>query len=113
MINLPVSESEAFDYLSILHVKMEQGMECEKRYSDVSTAIREQGIKLRDVLTSAEYIELLNANSLCFEAIERAHSDKITASEVQNINHVRFLAKRALQQRFWSDSPLTERKTLG
>jgi len=113
MINLPVNEAEAFDYLSILQVKLDRGLPVDARYSEVALALDStDGIDIEQVLASYEYNLLYGANALCFDAIERAHRDEISARAVQRLNHDRYLAKRALQARFWPTSPLTERKTL-
>lgn len=112
MISLPLSEAEAFDYLSILQVKVDRGMDAATRYSEIARAIEGNGVVLEEILMSPAYWDLYRANSICFDAIERAHADTISAAEVQRINHKRFLAKRALQERFWPHAPLAERKSL-
>ncbi len=113
MINLPVSEAYAWDYLAILTVKLhwaklrcpEQDIVSESLYSQL-------GHKLYyNVQGSAEYKELLDANLSVWAMVDLAVKDECKASSVDSANQRRYAAKRALQERFWPSSPLMEVKS--
>lgn len=114
MINLPVSEAYAFDYLSILMVKT---------FVPLPGAADEFG-RCRDelakqlgremvwtVLRSWEYSELQKANRDVWNMVAKAAKDECKASEVDTANQRRFKAKKALQERFWPAEALTEQKS--
>jgi hypothetical protein len=73
--------------------------------------LADQVQNLDAILKSSEYFDLHEANRLTFEAIAKAGQDQIRASEVQQVNRKRYLAKRALQEKFWPDQDLMESKT--
>lgn len=107
MINLPVDEAYAFDYLTILQVKSEvnpQNPALRAAYDACLAALRAQlGDSTDTILHSPEYAALLASNRLTFDAVDRAHSgDSITAKEVDDCNMQRFSCKMALQRRFFS-----------
>ena len=113
MIPLMLDESVAFDMLSILYVKIQNGLpsggEAASIYRQIRIAL---GVELTtDVLNSPEFRELRNANERVFDCVGKAKNNEITAKEVDLANHKRFLAKRALQSKFWPASPLRETKT--
>lgn len=114
MLLLPVDEAFAFDYLAILRIKAKFGHGDADVHSELEKHLATQTgpAVFRSVLESAEWAALLKANEATFNAIELAHKNAISAADVQWANHQRFLAKRALQQRFWPGKPLTEVKTL-
>ena len=110
MIWITVDEAEAFDRYSILWAKYMNGLgraSIPQLEREICAAIP----NWREVGESPEYRELLKANAAVFDAIELAAEDKISAREVQVRNHRRFLAKKALQERFWPNNPISEVKT--
>lgn len=109
MIQIPVDEAYALDYLAILAVKLENGLDVRTEIESFSEALRAQIPGLPSILASDEYRELLGANRGTFLAIELAAKDRIKASAVQEVNRKRFLMKQALQRTFWG-SPLLEQK---
>lgn len=111
MILLPVSEAYAYDYLAILEVKRESGLPVQNEIRKVQHFLREQCDNFAKVKASPEYAELIKVNKDTFDAIELAHKDMITSSEVQRRNMARFHAKRALQQAFWPNEELSEQKS--
>lgn len=111
MILLPCDEAYAWDYLSILYVKQDNGMPVGSEITRVEVFLAQQ---LRDfivILSSPPFKRLIAANQRIFDAIELAHQNKISAREVQQINMLRFKAKKALQAKFWPHSVMCERKT--
>lgn len=113
ILMLPVDFGYAFDYLAVLKVKLDNGLDCEPEIKRVEGFLEMQiGHDLFLKITgSQEFQKSYIANTLVFEAIEQAHRNKISAKRVQQINHKRFLAKQALQKRFWPQVELMEKKT--
>ena len=106
MINLPVDEAYAFDYLTILKIKSDvnpQNPALSDAYEGCLSALRAQlGASVEEILASPEYHQLLQSNRLTFDAVDRARNgDSITAKEVDDCNMERFRCKMALQQRFF------------
>lgn len=108
-----LDESVAFDMLAILMVKTLNGLPAGDEYQSLDTQIRTQlgTDAVWEILDSPEYHDLLSANRLVFECVGKAKTDQITAKEVDAANHRRYLAKKALQTKFWPKSPLRELKT--
>lgn len=113
MINLPVSEAYAFDYLSILMVKHEKCLLANGDMAAIRDSIGDQiGIAcMTNVLESNEFHSLLYANRDVFRLVGMASDDSVSASEVDRGNQIRFHSKKALQERFWPDKPLAEVKS--
>lgn len=119
MINIPVDEARAFDELIIHTLKLMHG-----KYTDVTlyaaanalnaAIARGVGVNLfNTVYGSAEYENLFRLNSQVFDAINRLKTDGEwpgAALEIDGLNYQRYLAKQALQKRFFPETPLTERK---
>lgn len=108
---LEVDEAFAFDYLAILMVKLDHGLDVQTEVWGVEAMLARQLKDTSAILASGAFKKLLKANHDTFEAIEKAHRDEIKASNVQLVNHERFEAKQALQRRFWPKEKLRERKT--
>lgn len=109
---LPVDAAYALDYLAILLVKREAGLPVKTEGNAIYGSLRDQIPNFREILDSLEFRCLREVNRQTFDAIEMAHKDVISAKRVQEINHTRYLAKKALQEKFWPSQPLTEQKTL-
>lgn len=114
MINLLVDECYAFDYLSILQVKRnldqsknsEQWKQC---YEYLKSQLGDE--KFTEIIQSLEYNNLYKSNLLTFDAVEKARSGgQITAKEVDDCNMNRFNCKTKLQQRFFPETKLVEKK---
>jgi len=105
MISLIVDESYAYDYLSILRVKVlkKDSEETISNFMDCSYIIKMQvGPKLHsEILDSIEYKNLLEANKETFEAVDKAKGDKVKASLIDNLNYKRYLCKQDLQKKFF------------
>lgn len=111
MIQLPTDEAVAFDMLAILDVKLNHGLPVTSERARLWDALLSQlGDTANQVVRSASYEALLKSNAEVFDTIELAYRDAISASSVQRSNYARHIAKKALQQAFWS-SPLLEVKT--
>lgn len=113
MIRLPVSEAYAFDYLAILVVKGERGVEQRDAWKPLAVDLSRQvgAIRFKLVKRSPEWRRMLAANRRVFLLVERAARGRCEARDVEQSNYERYLAKRELQERFWPGEPLAERKS--
>lgn len=113
-INLPTSPSYAFDYLSILEIKSSKNPENKKIIEDiikVTAALNNQlgSILFAKIYESIEYDSLKLANSLVFDAVDKAKDNSISAREVDDLNYHRYLCKKGLQEKFFNnDEPETK-----
>ena len=87
MININVSESFAFDFLSIYEVKFHKNPTSEiadKNYEECEDYISNQlGWDFYyEIVQSKEYNDLYESNKRLFELVELAKDDKVKASEV-------------------------------
>jgi hypothetical protein len=108
MIEIPVDESYAYDFLSILDVKRlkMQTPEAEDYFELCFNHIASQVgvIKNKKVMLSKEYLDLFNINLKTFDAVDKAKTDEVKASYVDKLNYERYLCKKALQEKFFENS---------
>ena len=111
MIKLMVDEAYAFDYYSIFELKFKNNFVPLKTVEGIKeNLISELGLdKFTNVINSREYEDLLKANKLTFDAVDMAKTDEVKASYVDICNYQRMLAKKALQNKFFTNK-LTEIK---
>ena len=114
-VTIPVDYGFAMDFLSIYAVKM-------RRNSGDSRAETNHWLTrdhladqighdlLTQVLNSAEYWNLFTANDELFSLVDAAKTNSVTAKEVDDGVYKRFLAKRALQDKFFPDADKVEQK---
>ena len=111
MIKMTVDEAYVFDYYSILQLKYENKyipknlLELTKE--DLASQLGEERFDV--IVKSEEFLDLLAANRLTFEAVDKAKTDEVPASYVDKCNYQRMLAKKALQGKFFPTG-LTETK---
>ena len=114
MINLKVSEAYAFDYLAILQIKCE--MDPSTNFEAYSKCVTNLIDELKDnkkwtqIMDSIEYRNLYEINFQTFQAVDDAKEDGVKASYVDRCNYKRFLAKKALQEKFFPEEKLSENK---
>ena len=114
MINLAVSEAYAFDYLAILQIKCE--IDPKKNFANYAGCVTRiidevnDNDKWNEVMNSVCYKNLYEANRKIFEAVEDAKEDGVLASYVDRCNYERFLAKKALQEKFFPEEKFNEKK---
>lgn len=108
MIELPVDEAYALDYYAILLVKADRGLPVQREIGLVGHALKKQLPTWFEAIASPQFQDLYKANAETFDAV-----GKCRESAAQKANRKRFTAKKALQERFWPDNPLTERKRKG
>jgi len=107
MIKLSVDEAYAFDYLSILEVKLTKrdDQELKNAFNSCKENIALQiGKDLFDsIFKSIEYEKLFEVNNKLFEAVDLAKKNLVTAKHVDDLVYERYLAKTQLQNKFFKD----------
>lgn len=112
MISLKVDEAYAFDYLSILHVKKSINQNISPSWKECFIHIEKQigSTKMEEIIHSKEYQNMIEANQITFNAVEKARYGNITAKEVDEANMLRY--KRKLEfQKFFFKNDLVESKS--
>lgn len=113
-LQLSVPEAYFFDYYSILQVKLSK-----KGGFDNITAVNEcrkdgerqlGAVSFQEILDSREYSELYDANSILFDLVDLAKTNKVTAKEVDDYVFIRWQKKKALQEKFFSTIEYGEKK---
>jgi hypothetical protein len=111
-ITLP--EGYIFDILSIYQVKIIKSPENKVNYdnfnqllSEISEQVGNQ--KTSDIIDSKEYDDLCTANLETFELVDQVKTNPCLGKEVDQSNYKRFLAKKALQEK-WFDNSFSEVK---
>ena len=103
-----------FDMISIYDVKRARAPSDQSRlnyYNAVDHLLPQIGEGLLfTVLRSFEYKHLYRVNDELFTLVDLAKTDLVKASEVDAGVYRRFLAKRALQERFFPESAKIEQK---
>jgi len=116
MINIPVDEGHAFDFLSILAIKAESSEDPKNdEYLKIvrKTLIQQLGIgHFAEVINSDAYQKLKLKNQIIFNLIDeiRYNEHNISAKEIDDANMERFRAKSELQKQFFNAN-LLEQKT--
>ena len=65
---------------------------------------------MSEIIRSKEYQNMIEANQITFNAVEKARYESITAKEVDEANMLRYKRKLELQKKFF-DNIVTETKT--
>lgn len=111
---IPVSPAYAYDFLSILQVKFDltKDLKVSLNYLEVYDHImKEVGPKLHmEIINSREYFELVTVNTHLYNLVDAAKKDLVKASDVDKLVYERFLAKMALQNKFFPDLEYKEQK---
>ncbi len=118
MFKISVDEAVAYDMLTILLLKQRsQPTEAgQQAYDRLAQELCEASgdTKHAAILGSAEYQQLIDINHGVFSMLIRVNREgewPNDALDIDRLNYQRHPVKRALQERFFPDSPLTERKT--
>jgi hypothetical protein len=111
---IQVDPGYLFDFLSIYDVKFCKFSLTVNEDNFMNTAkhiIAQIGYELySQILKSQEYAQLYDINFKLFELVDLAKTDKVKASEVDAGVWKRYLAKKALQEKFFPDSAVQEQK---
>jgi len=104
MINLLVDEAYAFDYLSILEVKKQKSSNNNLTWLNCLSHLQNQFEleKWLSMIHSEEYKNMVKANLLTFEAVDKAKNDEVTARYVDHCNYQRHIAKENFQKKFFN-----------
>jgi hypothetical protein len=113
MINILVDEAYAFDYLSILKIKKDKNSQNENAYQENYIFLKKQfsESEWNEMISSKEYENMIEANNLTFDAVQKARYGIISAKEVDDCNMKRFEAKIKFQNKFFPNQKITEAKT--
>lgn len=111
MINILVDEAYAFDYLSILEIKKNKDIRNQEIWLSCLENLRNQFEikKWISMITSEEYKEIVKANKLTFDAVEKAKNNEVGAQYVDFCNYQRYVAKQNFQKKFFNEE-LAEQK---
>lgn len=111
MITLLVDEAYAFDYLSILDVKKNKNPFNYDVWSQCYKNLQYQfdNDKWLSMIYSDEYKNMIKANELTFDAVDKAKRNEVTAKYVDECNYQRYVAKQKFQLKFFN-SVLSEKK---
>jgi hypothetical protein len=103
MINLPVDESYAFDYLSILEIKSDKNRDKRNYNLCKETIISQIGLyEFLEIEASQEYKELKEVNLNTFNLVDAVKNNPCLGAEVDKSNYERFVKKQALQKKFFN-----------
>jgi hypothetical protein len=111
-ITLP--EGYIFDILSIYQIKLfkfQQDSVHLNNFNNLLNEIKSEIGKNKtiEIMESQEYFDLVAANLATFELVDAVKTDPCLGKEVDSSNYKRFLAKKALQEK-WFDSIYSEVK---
>lgn len=106
MIKISVDEAYAFDYMSILEIKLEKNYNVETIINTIKNELINQlGFKqFNEIIISEEYINLKFSNKNTFDAVDKAKTDDILASFVDRCNYERIICKKKLQDKFFNNT---------
>lgn len=114
MICLTVDEGYAYDFLSIAAVKAnrvpshQNSVNLSRTAQDLISQLGEA--KHDEIIASPEYSRLQRVNDELFTLVDLAKTDAVKASDVDREVYNRWLAKKALQERFFPNARFSEQK---
>lgn len=115
MLKIQVDEGYAYDFLAILYVKKLKfkTIAADKIYDECFDFLKNQidEEKHHLIISSKEYLNLIEANTKTFEAVDKARYEEITAKQVDDLNMLRYKYKLELQNKFFPLSKITEKKS--
>jgi hypothetical protein len=106
-ITLP--EGYIFDILSIYQVKILKAPENTTNYDNFNKLLAEITVEIGhekaiSIIESKEYDDLCQANLQTFELVDAVKSNTCLGGEVDASNYKRFLAKKALQEKWFNNT---------
>jgi hypothetical protein len=106
MIFIEVDEAYAFDYLSILQVKKQKSSSAIETWSRCYLNLQTQfdSEKWFLMINSEEYENMIKANLLTFDAVDKAKNNEVTAQYVDYCNYQRYAAKQNFQKKFFNNN---------
>lgn len=116
MLKISLDEAYVFDMLAVFDIKIKNlnGEKLAKTLDKMSDMIEEivdqiGQDKYNQIVSSAEYKKMIDANHEVFDLIDQSKFDDGLAKVTDNANYERHIAKMALQNRFF-ETELTEVK---
>jgi hypothetical protein len=114
-ITIPADYGFSFDFMSIYEVKTDKNpndVTCWNNFIETREHISAQiGASLMQLVEdSQEYANLYQANLELFELVDLAKTNSVSAKQVDDGVYKRFLAKRALQNKFFPEAAKVEQK---
>jgi hypothetical protein len=113
MMTLPVDPGFFFDFMSIQEVKLDLNRTAQNatnwRVTHVAAVAQLGDDRVEEILNSDEYVALYAINREVFDAVDKAKTDAVTASQVDALNYRRYQVKQILQKRFF-ETEATEQK---
>lgn len=113
-ISLLVDAGYAYDFLSILNVKINKSNTAiaKSNFDEQDSIISSQvGSDLHKKIMSSEYYKhLYLVNSKLFDLVELVKKDPCLGKQVDDMVYERFKAKQALQNKFFPSSSYSEQK---
>jgi len=114
MIKIEVDESYAYDALSILAIKVKKNynLATSSNYIKLNDSMLKQIENHDTILKSNEYLDLSNTNQEIFDYLDKMKINPTIEDGVwvDTMNYQRFIRKKALQEKFFPDSKITEQK---
>ena len=101
------------DYLSIFEVKVKKigGEKSISNFLNCYSIVEEQiGTKILEVIKSDEYNYLVAMNARLFDLVDEVKKDTCKGKELDDQVYLRFLAKKAVNDKFFPDSKILEQK---
>lgn len=115
-VSLPVDIAYAFDYLSILEVKVKHigGDKISNNFTIVEESLIAQLGKFQyfEIKNSEEYKNLFDINQMVFRAVDKAKLNEVSAKYVDSLNVERYNIKRKLQKKFFPKFQFSEVKKI-
>jgi hypothetical protein len=114
-MQLEVPEGYYFDYLSILAVKGVKQPDNQNLIQDYMKCFMKAAEQLGEelitkIVNSEEFDNLVLINLDLYDYVDLVKQDKVTGKQVDAKVYERFLAKKALQEKFFPSKPYTEQK---
>lgn len=110
MITLSVDEAYAFDFLSILEVKINTVGDYVSYEKCLEELKKQLGEKVTEIVQSKEYYDMVYINRKIYNMVDRIRAgEPISGKEVDAANTERFVIKKELQKRFFGND-VQERK---
>jgi len=111
MVLLQTDEAYAFDYLSILEIKKQKCSSATESWLKCYVHLQSQfdSEQWFLMINSEEYNDMIKANKLTFDAVDKAKNNQVTAQHVDYCNYQRHTAKQNFQKKFFA-SNLSELK---
>lgn len=111
---IPVDAGYMFDFLCIYEVKLQKkgGDQAILNFTECVGHISDQIGRelLTEILNSEEYRRLVDVNSQLFDLVDEVKKNTCKGKELDDQVYLRYLAKVALQKKFFPEQSVKEQK---